>query len=41
MSRETAIELYTLTKLEEAILTKIKITGKDIHELGELQEKYA
>lgn len=40
MSRETALDLYVLTKLEEIILTKDRITDEDIVDLGKIQEKY-
>lgn len=41
MSRETALDLYVLTKLEETILTKYRITDEDIVDLSRVQEKYA
>ncbi|MBQ2886167.1 MAG: hypothetical protein IJE43_20805 [Alphaproteobacteria bacterium] len=41
MSRETALDLYVLTKLEETILTKDRITDEDIVDLSRVQEKYA
>ena len=40
MSRETALDLYVLTKLEETILTKDRITDEDIVDLSRVQEKY-
>ena len=40
MSRETALDLYVLTKLEETILTKDRIADEDIVDLSRVQEKY-
>lgn len=40
ISRETALDLYVLTKLEETILTKDRITDEDIVDLSRVQEKY-
>lgn len=40
MSRETALDLFVLTKLEETILTKDRITDEDVVDLSRVQEKY-